>query len=163
MVNPCPYKRITCYIIIISVLGCSLGVLAFWLYKRYNQTLQIHADTLQIHEQQRAERCQVFANRVYNHSICFLDVKLWDKNDELRKLANTHISDIFTRLEDTYRFSDQEIKICLMILLEYTREQMATILRVQPNTISKTKNKIAKSLNTTSSQLRDFLIDFLAI
>jgi DNA-binding XRE family transcriptional regulator len=50
-----------------------------------------------------------------------------------------------------------------MILLEYTREQMATILRVQPNTISKTKNKIAKSLNTTSSQLRDFLIDFLAI
>lgn len=163
LVNPYPYKRITCYIIIISVLGCSLGVLAFWLYKRYNQTLQIHADTLQIHEQQRAERCKVFANRVYNHSICFLDVKLWDKNDELRKLANTHISDIFTRLEDTYRFSDQEIKICLMILLEYTREQMATILRVQPNTISKTKNKIAKSLNTTSSQLRDFLIDFLAI
>ena len=163
LVNPYPYKRITCYIIIISVLGCSLGVLAFWLYKRYNQTLQIHADTLQIHEQQRAERCKVFANRVYNHSICFLDVKLWDKNDELRKLANTHISDIFTRLEDTYRFSDQEIKICLMILLEYTREQMATILRIQPNTISKTKNKIAKSLNTTSSQLRDFLIDFLAI
>ena len=36
LVNPCPYKRITCYIIIISVLGCSLGVLAFWLYKRYN-------------------------------------------------------------------------------------------------------------------------------
>ena len=90
-----------------------------------------------------------------------MDVKLWDKNDELRKLANTYIGDIFTRLENTYHFSDQEIKICLMILLEYSRERMATILRVQPNTISKTKNKIAKNLNTTSSQLRDFLIDFL--
>ena len=162
LVNPYPYKRITYYICVITILGCSFGGLAFCLYKRYNQTLQIHADTLQTHEQQRVDRCKVFANRVYNHSICFMDVKLWDKNEELRKQANTHIGDIFTRLEDTYHFSDQEIKICLMILLEYSREQMATILRVQPNTISKTKNKIARNLNTTSSQLRDSLIDFLA-
>ena len=49
-----------------------------------------------------------------------------------------------------------------MVLLEYTNKQMAEILFVQPNTISKAKNKIAKQLNTSSAQLRASLIDILA-
>ena len=47
-------------------------------------------------------------------------------------------------------------------LLEYTNKQMAEILLVQPNTISKAKNKIAKQLNTSSAELRTSLLDILA-
>ena len=92
-----------------------------------------------------------------------MDAKIWKDDVRLRKEANLHIGDIFTRFEEIHHFNDREIKICLMILLEYSREQMAAILYVQPNTISKAKIKIAKDLGTTTAQLYDFLIDFLAI
>lgn len=49
-----------------------------------------------------------------------------------------------------------------MILLEISRDKMAFHLNVMPNTISKAKNKIAKQLGTTSQNLRNFLIEFLA-
>lgn len=53
------------------------------------------------------------------------------------------------------------MKICLMVLLEYSNKQMAEILFVQPNTISKAKSKIAKQLNTSSTELRASLLDIL--
>ena len=85
-----------------------------------------------------------------------------ERYHQLREQANIYCGNIFYRLEETYHFSEQEMKICLMVLLEFPREQMANYLYVQPNTISKAKGKIAKILGTTSSDLRNFLIDFLA-
>ena len=160
--NPYPSRRITYYIFALCALLCLLGVLAYWLYKRYHLTMKLHTDTLQIHENEKMERRDAYLKRVCNHSIHFMKPDVWKNDQRLRELANLHFSDMFTRLRDTYHLSDQEIKICLMILLEYSREQMATLLYLQPNTISKAKNKIAKDLATTSVHLRDFLIDFLS-
>ena len=160
--NPYPSRRITYYIFALCALLCLLGVLAYWLYKRYHLTKKMHTDTLQIHENEKMERRDAYLKRVCNHSIHFMKPDVWKNDQRLRESANLHFSDMFTRLRDTYHLSDQEIKICLMILLEYSREQMATLLYLQPNTISKAKNKIAKDLATTSVHLRDFLIDFLS-
>ena len=160
--NPYPSRRITYYIFALCALLCLLGVLAYWLYKRYHLTMKMHTDTLQIHENEKMERRDAYLKRVCNHSIHFMKPDVWKNDQRLRESANLHFSDMFTRLRDTYHLSDQEIKICLMILLEYSREQMATLLYLQPNTISKAKNKIAKDLATTSVHLRDFLIDFLS-
>ena len=161
--NPYPTRRITYYIFALCALLCLLGGLAYWLYKRYLLTMQMHTDTLQIHENEKMERRDAYLKRVCNHSIHFMKPDIWKNDQRLRELANLHFSDMFTRLRDTYHLSDQEIKICLMILLEYSREKMANLLYLQPNTISKAKNKIAKDLATTSVHLRDFLIDFLSI
>lgn len=160
--NPYPSRRITYYIFALCALLCLLGVLAYWLYKRYHLTMQMHTDTLQMHEKEKIERRDAYLKRVCNHSIHFMKPDVWKNDQLLQELANLHFSDMFTCLRDTYHLSDQEIKICLMILLEYSREQMATLLYLQPNTISKAKNKIAKDLATTSVHLRDFLIDFLS-
>ena len=161
--NPYPSKRITYYILVLCALLSLLGGLAYWLYSRYYLTMQMHTDTLQMHEKEKLDRRDTYLNRVCNHSIYFIKADVWKNDQQLRELANLHFSDMFTRLRDTYHLSDQEIKICLMILLEYSREQMANLLYLQPNTIGKAKNKIAKDLATAPAKLRDFLIDFLSL
>ena len=104
----------------------------------------------------------MLTRRIYDHSVYFASNKIWQDYKKLRELANSHFDNMFYKLEDMCDLSEREIKICLMVVLEYSNKQMAEILFVQPNTISKAKNKIAKQLNTSSSELRTSLIDFLA-
>ena len=153
--NPNPYRKIGNYIAIIGVLLIVISGVALWLCKRYFHTVKIVAN-------KKVQRRTNFTKRVLNHSIHFVKAATWKDDKTVRDLANLHFSDMFNRLEDTYHLSEREMQICLMILLEYSREQMADILLLQPNTISKAKLKIAKELKTNSATLRDYLIDFLA-
>jgi len=144
--------------LIISIVAALFVVLSIgiWLvYKCYRGVLQKHA-------KEKQDRRDLLARRIYDHSIYFMSNKVWQDYKKLREFANSHFDNMFYRLEDTYHLSEQEIKICLMVLLEYTNKQMAEILLVQPNTISKAKNKIAKQLNTSSAELRTSLLDILA-
>ena len=142
-------------VLIIASLFGALGIGIGLVYKRHRCVLQKHA-------KEKQDRRDLLARRIYDHSIYFTSNKIWKDYKKLRELGNNHFGNMFYRLEDTYHLSEQEIKICLMILLEYSNKQMAEILFVQPNTISKAKNKIAKQLNTSSAQLRASLIDILA-
>lgn len=153
--NPNPHRKMGNYIAVIGVLLIVISGVALWLCKRYFHTVKIVAN-------KKVQRRTNFTKRVFNHSIHFVKAATWKDDKTVRDLANLHFSDMFNRLEDTYHLSEREMQICLMILLEYSREQMADILLLQPNTISKAKLKIAKELKTNSATLRDYLIDFLA-
>lgn len=153
--NPNPYRKMGSCIAIIGLLLILVTGGALWLCKHYFHTVKIGA-------KKKAKRRANFTKRVFNHSIHFVKAATWKDDKTVRDLANLHFSDMFIRLEDTYHLSEREMQICLMVLLEYSREQMADILHIQPNTISKSKLKIAKELKTNSATLRDYLIDFLA-
>ncbi len=153
--NPNPYRKMSSCIAIIGLLLVLVTGGALWLCKHYFHTVKIGAKN-------KAKRRANFTKRVFNHSIHFVKAATWKDDKTVRDLANLHFSDMFNRLEDTYHLSEREMQICLMVLLEYSREQMADILHIQPNTISKAKLKIAKELKTNSATLRDYLIDFLA-
>ena len=153
--NPNPYRKMGSCIAIIGLLLILVTGGTLWLCKHYFHTVKIGAKN-------RAKRRANFMNRVFNHSIHFVKAATWKDDKTVRDLANLHFSDMFNRLEDTYHLSEREMQICLMVLLEYSRDQMADILHLQPNTISKAKLKIAKELKTNSATLRDYLIDFLA-
>ena len=153
--NPNPYRKMGSCIAIIGLLLILVTGGALWLCKHYFHTVKMGAKN-------KAKRRANFTKRVFNHSIHFVKAATWKDDKTVMDLANLHFSDMFNRLEDTYHLSEREMQICLMILLEYSREQMADILLLQPNTISKAKLKIAKELKTNSATLRDYLIDFLA-
>lgn len=143
--------------LIISIVAALFVVLStgIWLvYKCYRGVLQKHA-------KEKQDRRDLLARRIYDHSIYFTSNKVWQDYKKLREFANSHFDNMFYRLEDAYHLSEQEMKICLMVLLEYSNKQMAEILFVQPNTISKAKSKIAKQLNTSSTELRASLLDIL--
>ena len=150
--NPYPHRRLYIIIVCSALVVILLFGIIYGLIKRH-RCVSVKRD------KEKQDRCDLLARRIYDHSVYFTS---WQDYKKLRELANSHFNNMFYRLEDTYHLSEQELKICLMILLEYTNKQMAEILFVQPNTISKAKNKIAKQLNTSSAQLRASLIDILA-
>lgn len=150
--NPYPHRRLYIIIVCSALVVILLFGIIYGLIKR-------HRCVLVKRDKEKQDRCDLLARRIYDHSVYFTS---WQDYKKLRELANSHFNNMFYRLEDTYHLSEQELKICLMILLEYTNKQMAEILFVQPNTISKAKNKIAKQLNTSSAQLCASLIDILA-
>ena len=150
--NPHPHRRL--YIIIVC--SALVVVVLFWIIY---VLIKRHRCVLVKRDKENQDRRDLFARRIYDHSVYFTS---WQDYKKLRELANSHFNNMCYQLEDTYHLSEQEIKICLMVLLEYTNKQMAEILLVQPNTISKAKNKIAKQLNTSYAELRTSLLDILA-
>ena len=150
--NPYPHRRLYIIIVCSALVVILLFGIIYGLIKR-------HRCVLVKRDKEKQDRCDLLARRIYDHSVYFTS---WQDYKKLRELANSHFNNMCYQLEDTYHLSEQEIKICLMVLLEYTNKQMAEILFVQSNTISKAKNKIAKQLNTSSAELRAYLIDILA-
>ena len=159
--NPHPYDLINWCIFSGIILICLLIIITYILYKHRKRLLNSNTTILQAQEEQRIDRRKLLEKKLFDNSIYFTDTNLWKDSRKLRVHANTYCENIFYRLEDRYHLSEHEQQICLMVILEYSREKMAAHLHVQPNTISKTKNKIAKQLGTQSSGLRDFLLNFL--
>ena len=159
--NPHPYDWINWCIFSGIILICLLILITYILYKHRKRLLNSNTTILQAQEEQRVDRRKLLEKKLFDNSIYFIDTNLWKDSRKLRVHANTYCENIFYRLEDRYHLSEHEQQICLMVILEYSREQMAAYLHVQPNTISKTKNKIAKQLGIQSSGLREFLLDFL--
>lgn len=162
ILNPNPYGVINLCFAGAIILFLILVVFAYIIYKRHQSVSRKNEEMVYSQEEQRIAKRKLFERKIFDHSVYFLQPNIWKDTNKLREQANIYCGNIFYRLEETYYFSEQEMKICLMVLLEFPREQMANYLYVQPNTISKAKGKIAKILGTTSSDLRNFLIDFLA-
>jgi tetratricopeptide (TPR) repeat protein len=160
--NPYPYLLINWCIfggIIVILLLC---IITYALYKHKQCASYKTAEILRLQEEKNLAARALFERQIFDCSVRFTSIDTWKDSHKLREQANIYCGNIFYRLEETYHLSEQEIKICLMVLLDFSREQMANYLYVQPNTISKAKNKIAKQLGTSSAQLREFLITFLA-
>lgn len=152
--NPHPYRNL--YILIfgggISLL--LLVALVYALHKRWRNTLECQ-------DKERQNRRELFERKLFDHSVHFMCSDIWEDTNHLREKANNYCDNIFYRLEDTFHLREHEIMICLMVLMNFSRDKMAAYLHVLPNTISKSKSKIAKQLGTTSGDLREFLVDFM--
>lgn len=153
--NPNPYRKLYFIIAVSIVLLTIIGVIAYWIYRR-------HQHTLKVHDEEKQMRCKLLERRVFDNSIHFLaSSKIWDNTGKLKALANNHFNNIFYRLEEIEHLTEHDRIICLMILLEFSNKEMASVLHVQPNTISKSKKKIAKDIGIASAEIRAFLISFL--
>ena len=152
--NPHPYRIL--YILIGGggVALLLLLVLAHMLYKRWRNTLKRQ-------DQEKQNRRELLERKLFDHSVHFMCSDIWDDTNHLREKVNSYCDNIFYRLEDTFHLREHEIMICLMVLMDFSRDKMAAYLHVLPNTISKSKSKIAKQLGTTSGDLREFLINFM--
>ena len=160
--NPHPYLLINWCIFGGMIVILLLCIIAYALYKHKQCASYKTAEILRLQEEKNLAARALFERQIFDYSVRFTSIDTWKDNHKLREQANIYCGNIYYRLEETYHLSEQDIKICLMVLLDFSREQMANYLYVQPNTISKAKNKIAKKLGTSSAQLREFLITFLA-
>ena len=86
----------------------------------------------------------------------------WKDDSGFRRKYNALLFDLPDKLEISSGLKMNEIRMCVLVLLQAPQKQMADCLFISLKSVGKTKLRLAQKLNTTSANLRDFLIDFAA-
>ena len=79
----------------------------------------------------------------------------------MRIIVNHQFYLIIDKLEETKLLSEKEIKMCVLVLMGFSREQISDILPYSKNSVGKYKDTIAKKLGTTGRNLKKFLINMI--
>lgn len=154
--NPNPNRKLYVVIGISVAILIIICLITYWIHRCYRHTLKLQ-------DEEKQKRIQLFERRVFDNLIYFLASNdVWNTTNKLKELANNHFNNIFYRLEEIDDLTEHDKIICLMILLDFSNKDMASIMHVQPNTISKSKKKIAKNIGVASADIRAFLIQILS-
>ena len=75
----------------------------------------------------------------------------------------THIVDeqfymIVSKLRKKYVLNETETRLCVLVLLDMSRAEIANMLPYALNSVGKLKDHTAKKLGTTGKNLHDFLL-----
>lgn len=95
--NPHPHRRL--YIIIVC--SALVVVVLFWIIY---VLIKRHRCVLVKRDKENQDRRDLFARRIYDHSVYFTS---WQDYKKLRELANSHFNNMCYQLEDTYHLSEQ--------------------------------------------------------
>ena len=120
-------------------------------------------EKLAIEEANAAAKRKIISDIVMMHAENFTpDSEIWKDEKELFRLANSSFGFLIYRLRDTYRnLNSREVKICLMVLLDFPNKTIANIACCSEDSISTIKQRLAKKLSTSPRELREFLMDFI--
>lgn len=175
--NPEPFRywKITifvCFVVIVSAISVII------VHRKRNKEIAIQKaiveaelhkwqeqmrEKLAIEEANAAAKRKIISDIVMMHTEDFLPYKgIWKDEKELYRLANSSFGFIIYRLHDTYRnLNNREVKICLMVLLDFPNKTIANIACCSEESISTIKQRLAKKLSTSPRELHEFLMDFI--
>lgn len=77
-------------------------------------------------------------------------------------IADNHFYLLTTKLKQKQVLNEQEIRLCILILIDYNNIQIAKILSYAVSGVGKFKYRVAKKLGTDSKNLRKYLL-YMAI
>ena len=99
--------------------------------------------------------------QVFYNSDKFKEEICWNNYSKMRIIVNHQFYLIIDKLEETKLLSEKEIKMCVLVLMGFSREQISDILPYSKNSVGKYKDTIAKKLGTTGRNLKKFLINMI--
>ena len=82
----------------------------------------------------------------------------WKEYEAMCKTVDSHFFLFTSKLKQMQVLNEQEIRLCVLVLLHISRNQMADILPYAPNGIGKFKYRVAQKLGTDGKNLRNYLI-----
>lgn len=166
----------------IVIAGCLLllAIAVFWgiMHRKRNQKMatemvfveaelrdwqQRMSEKLTLEETNTAAKRKIISDIVMMHAEEFLpDNKIWKDEKELFRLADSCFGFLIYRLRNTYRnLNNSELKICLTTLLNFSKKTIAKSTYCSEDSVSTTKQRLAKKLGTSPRELRDFLMEFI--
>lgn len=86
---------------------------------------------------------------------------IWDNDTNLFRLADSCFGFIIYRLKHTYHLRNSELKICLMVLLDFPNKEIARIVSYKEDSYPTIKRRLATKLGTSASEMRNFLLDLI--
>ena len=99
--------------------------------------------------------CQLLQN-----SQAIQDHLHWNNYDMMIASANRYLYNIITYLQP-FRLSEKETRLCILVLLKASTEQMVDMIPYSHSGIGKFKYTTAHKLGTTTSQMRSFILRLL--
>lgn len=108
------------------------------------------------------EKRRMILNVVMNYADEFaIDKPIWGNDTKLFRLADSCFGFIIYRLKHTYHLRNSELKICLMELLDFSNKEIARMVSYKEDSYPTIKRRLATKLGTSSSEMRNFLLDLI--
>ena len=108
------------------------------------------------------EKRKMILNVVMEYADEFaIDKPIWDNDTKLFRLADSCFGFIIYRLKHTYHLRNSELKICLMVLLDFPNKEIARIVSYKEDSYPTIKRRLATKLGTSSTEMRNFLLDLI--
>lgn len=108
------------------------------------------------HHQIRAdieEACRIIRNSEdIKAQLC------WNDYNKMCKLINTHFYGLADKLKTHPTMTENDVRMCILVLLDFSYEKIANILNLSPKSIAKLKSLTAHKLGTTMKNLRGKLM-----
>ena len=172
--NPCPFL----YLWITGGFVLLLGGAGIWIYRRKSEQViaekhQMEAELRNWKEsiQQKLDRDKedimnekrmIIRNIIMEYADEFAIGKpIWDNDTKLFRLADSCFGFIIYRLKHTYHLRNSELKICLMVLLDFPNKEIARIVSYKEDSYPTIKRRLATKLGTSSTEMRNFLLDLI--
>ena len=131
---------------------CSIGGLLYLYIKKKQKAHQLlsqkiealkseDATNLALRKKQVEEKCALFANSPT------IKVDLyWNNYVMLCKCVDTHFFMLAEKLKQKHIFNEQEVRLCVLVLLNMSRNQIADILPYAQNGVGKLKYRVSKKI-----------------
>jgi hypothetical protein len=108
------------------------------------------------------EKRKMILNVVMDYADEFaIDKPIWDNDTKLFRLADSCFGFIIYRLKHTYHLRNSELKICLMVLLDFPNKEIARVVSYKEDSYPTIKRRLATKLGTSSTEMRNFLLDLI--
>ena len=173
--NPCPFL----YLWITGGFVILLGGAGIWIYRRKSEQViaekhQMEAELRNWKEsiQQKLDRDKedimnekrmIIRNIIMEYADEFAIGKpIWNKEKDVFRLADSCFGFVISRLKHKYCLRNSELRICLMVLLDFPNKDCIKITSYTEKGFPTIKRRLAEKLGTSSGEMHDFLIDFIA-
>ena len=173
--NPCPFL----YLWITGGFVILLGGAGIWIYRRKSE--QVIAEKHQMEAELRNwkesiqhkldrdkedimnEKRMIIRNIIMEYADEFAIGKpIWNKEKDVFRLADSCFGFVISRLKHKYCLRNSELRICLMVLLDFPNKDCIKITSYTEKGFPTIKRRLAEKLGTSSGEMHDFLIDFIA-
>ena len=153
--RPYDWRWLYMCIAIVALITTIIGL--NYLIKRHKR---LNRDT-QLYSQNKIEELEKVCHSLAHLSIDQLISELsWRDYEQMRAIVNTRMFNIVDALsQDKACLSEKEIRLCVLVLINLSREQMAELLLYAKSGMGKFKHSTAHKLGTTSKNMRSYLVE----
>ena len=156
-----------------------MGGVGVWIYRRKSK--QVAAEKQQMEAELRTwkenilqkldrdkedimnEKCMIIRNIIMEYADEFaIGKSVWNKDKDVFRLADSCFGFVIHRLKHKYNLRNSELKICLVVLLDFPTKDCAKMTSYTEKGYPTIKRRLAERLGTSSGEMHDFLIDFIA-
>lgn len=155
--RPYDWRWVYMLIAILALVGTIIGIRYIFVhYRRLRNEKNSFAQSKLISLEQTLATMHNLPTEQLSLELC------WRNYDQMCLIVNSRLNGFVDKLSQQYLLlSEKEVRLCILVLVDLSRKQMAELLTYAENGIGKFKYSTAQKMGTTSQNMRTFLIQMI--